>query len=269
MFSSGVEVDDGRSRVEGPLELLAQQGCEILPARDQADPLRELLQDQAGVVGVAEERAIDETGRAPDRGRRHPGQEEPEADARGGRERGLHLERPAERQGEEGGGLRPQQHEQHREPALDEDVARAALEEDGQLQHLVLHHRVGEGEREEEDDETRERPACREEESEHEQHPLQEGQPAIDRRARGEGSEEQVEGEGEQRAGGRLVGHDESEAARAQAGEGGRNPGGGGQAHEEGREPPRMRVLEPEEEDGQGHRQEEDREQEHRVVDQP
>jgi len=102
--------------VEGPVELPAEESGELLPARDEADLVRELLEDESGVVGVAEEGTVDEAGRAPDQGRRHAGQEEAEANARGRGQGRLHPQQAAERQREEGGGLCSHQDEEHHEP---------------------------------------------------------------------------------------------------------------------------------------------------------
>ncbi len=51
--------------MERLLELLLQQDAQLLAARDRSDPLRQILQDDANVVGAPKERVIDDPGRPP------------------------------------------------------------------------------------------------------------------------------------------------------------------------------------------------------------
>jgi len=140
-----------RARMEGARQARHEQRRQLLAARRAAGPFRKVLEDLTRVVRSAEEGMVDAAPHASLQARAGQDERGPEAGAHDDPGRlGSGAEPAAERKGEVRGGRDTADQEEPGEPALHQEVACAPAQEDRDLQHAVLHDRVGERQRDEE-----------------------------------------------------------------------------------------------------------------------
>src|SRR5208282_204024 len=135
--------------MEGFLDVAFEESGELVAIAHGACLIREVLENHAGIVGAAEEGAVNAVGAAANQGCGSPDQRDAKDGAgghapvrTGGEEPREHLRKG----GDHDGG---NEEKKNQESALDEDVASAALQQDRDFHYAVLHDRVAKRERKE------------------------------------------------------------------------------------------------------------------------
>ena len=144
------EIDVELRGLERRPQALVQEVGQLLAAAHRPRPGGELLEHVPRVIGRPEKRAIDALRDAAVQPRAREGEAQPERDADGhGEGRGPRSSSQPdleEKPDQERAGGEARERDERQEAALHEQVARAAPEQDGDLEHAVLHHRISEGE---------------------------------------------------------------------------------------------------------------------------
>jgi len=131
-------------------EMVIQEGGEFVAIGNRARLVGEILEDEARIVGGAKEGAIDALCPTLDEGTRSPNESNAEEGAECHAKLGVTCEDTGKEAGKEEAGQERAEEEEDAIAALDEDVAGAAAEESGNLEHAMFDDGVGEGKRIEE-----------------------------------------------------------------------------------------------------------------------